>query len=107
MDKQTCEWLKISITIGVACSSLIAPDVFALVPDDEQSPILKIKKDVIDVFMANAAYIGAAAAVACGAVVAFGNDVKKVIGNNMGYIGYIAFAPVVIGGAIAALGVTI
>ena len=109
MSEKAANWIMIGLQAGVIVSSLVLPEVYGLTAPEgqENSGIYKIKKDLVDVLVKDASYIGASCAVLGGAVLAFGSEIKKVIGNNMGYVGYIAFAPVVIGGGLAALGATI
>jgi len=106
-NTKTSVWIKSSIYIGIIAGAVFTPEVYAVAPTDPNSGISKLKKDLIDYFVQNATYIGAISMAAGGAVLAFGGEIKKVIANNMGYVGYLAFAPVVIGGAVAALGALI
>lgn len=109
MNEKTINWISIGLQVGFIVASFTLPEVFAVAPsqEDANKGVYKIKKDLVDMLVSNASYIGASCAVLGGAVLAFGSEIKKVIGNNMGYVGYLAFAPAVVGLGVAAMGATI
>lgn len=109
MKEKTINRVILGLQVGVLVSSMFLPEVFALGPPEgeEADGIYKIKTALVDALISKASYVGASCAVVGGVVLAFGSEIKKVIGNNMGYIGYIAFAPALVAAGIAALGATI
>ena len=92
---------KIFLGATLCC---LAIDAFAIAPSAE---IRAVKEQIIDYASRNSAYLGMAGAGLAGTVMAFGAEVKKVIGNNLGYVGYVAFIGTAITGALGVLGITI
>lgn len=83
---------------------MFGAEVFAITPTES---IRGVKEQIIDYATKNSAYLGMLGAGLAGTVMAFGAEVKKIIGNNLGYVGYVAFAGTAITGALTVLGMTI
>jgi hypothetical protein len=94
---------KKNILFGVLLVAVV-PEAFAITPTQE---IATVKGQIIDYATKNSAYLGMLGAGLAGTVMAFGAEVKKIIGNNLGYVGYVAFAGTAITGALTVLGITI
>jgi hypothetical protein len=94
-------WQHVGVLLTLCCITL---DAFAITPTAE---IKTIKEKIIDYAATNSTYLGMLGAGLAGTIMAFGSEVKKVIGNNLGYVGYVAFVGTAVTGALTVLGMTI